>query len=189
MIEEWRDIRDLEGYFQVSNLGRIRALDRHIVKVGVNQTIKGRMLKGHKGKNGYIKTNFSKNGVLYYRLIHRLVAEAFIPNPENKKNVNHKNGIKDDNRLENLEWATDSENSLHAIRTGLTRVRKGEEIYFSKITNRQAYFIKCMFFRDNMSVTQISKVTGLSGRMIADLVKERTWKHIVFPNLEIDDEL
>ena len=128
MEEEWRPVVGFESYYEVSNTGRVRSLDtytsfimngRNIVKF-----IRGRELIPLKGKNGYFTISLHMNGNMRRVPIHRLVAEAFLPNPENKRTVNHKNGIKTDNNLENLEWATDSENILHAVRTGLMNVRK-----------------------------------------------------------------
>ncbi len=68
---------------------------------------------------GYLKVNVCNNGIKCTKLIHRLIAECFIPNPLNKRQVNHKNGIKTDNRIENLEWCSNSENQKHAYKTGL----------------------------------------------------------------------
>lgn len=74
-------------------------------------------LKQWKSRAGYMYVDLNQNGKRVHKRVHRLVAEAFIPNPKNKSDVNHKNGNKSDNRVQNLEWATHSENSLHAYRT------------------------------------------------------------------------
>ena len=107
MLEIWRDIKNYEGIYEVSNLGRIKSISR-------NGTIKeNRILKPNKVM-GYSQVGLQKYGTRKYKKIHRLVAEAFIPNPENKKEVNHKDGNKANNCVDNLEWVTTSENQLHS---------------------------------------------------------------------------
>jgi hypothetical protein len=107
MLEIWRDIKNYEGIYEVSNLGRIKSISR-------NGTIKeNRILKPNKVM-GYSQVGLQKYGTRKYKKIHRLVAEAFIPNPENKKEVNHKDGNKTNNCVDNLEWVTTSENQLHS---------------------------------------------------------------------------
>jgi hypothetical protein len=108
MIEQWLPVKDYEGCYEVSNLGRVKSL--HLVGGAT------RILKGAKKRWGYIEVSLYKNGVGKNRSVHRLVAVAFIPNPENKLEVNHINGDKVDNRVENLEWNTRTENQLHSYR-------------------------------------------------------------------------
>src|SRR5574344_1341602 len=108
--EIWRDIKGYEGYYQVSNYGRVKSSPRIIVRGDINQPIKTRIRKSFITM-GYLKLGLSKKSKTENVFVHRLVAEAFIPNPNNLPCVNHKNEDKTDNRVENLEWCTHKYNS------------------------------------------------------------------------------
>lgn len=108
--EKWNPIEESNNKYSISDMGRVK------------NNITGNMLKPIENRKGYVKVNLHlEHGERLNRQIHRLVAIAFIPNPENKPEVNHKNGIKNDNRVDNLEWVTGEENIRHAYETGLVR--------------------------------------------------------------------
>lgn len=114
MNEEWKDIEGYEGFYQVSNCGNIKSLPRTAKSKGsgireVKETIK----KQSVSSCGYMLVGLHKDSEMKTASVHRLVALAFVPNPEGKPQVNHINGDKKDNRAENLEWVTSSENNLH----------------------------------------------------------------------------
>lgn len=108
MVEVWKDIPEYENLYQVSNLGRVRSLDRTVYNNGGEELRKGSILKGGKaGRNSqYHYVRLSKDGKVTNKYIHRLVAEAFIQNPENKPTVDHLNRDTNNNTLVNLRWAT-----------------------------------------------------------------------------------
>jgi hypothetical protein len=118
MNEVWKDIPGYEGLYQVSNLGRVKSLERFKDNNGGLVRVPEKIMTGGK-RHGYILMFLSKEGSRKTFAAHRLVAQVFIPNPENKPSVNHINGNKQDNRVCNLEWNTYKENTNHAIKTGL----------------------------------------------------------------------
>ena len=125
MDEIWKDIKGYEGIYQVSNIGRVRSLDRW-TEGNKCMFKRGRIIKPFDNK-GYNNTSLSRGGVNKTFATHRLVADAFVPNPYNLPCVNHKDGHKRNNVVENLEWVTYSQNTQHAIRLGLIDVESSKE--------------------------------------------------------------
>lgn len=153
-VEEWRDILGFEGVYLVSNLGNIKIYATGKIKKATLRKGKYVSIALHLGKSAY--KNFS---------VHRLVAIAFIPNPKNKAQVNHKNGIKHDNRVENLEWATASENGIHAYRVlGRVGSNKGKfgKNSFSPCRGISMYSLDGKFIRnfDNTRHVEIELSIG-----------------------------
>ena len=111
MEEIWKDKKDYEGHYQVSNFGRAKSLDRYVKGKGHSlQFKKGRILKPMKDNNGYLKVKLCKDGKEKAFTVHRLVAEAFLPNPHNYSCVNHKDENKQNNNVSNLEWCNSKYN-------------------------------------------------------------------------------
>lgn len=128
MTEIWEDIPGYEGLYQVSNHGRVKCLPKvwfsgmgNNIKRSLPERIKGVRSTG----NGYNQTTLHKDGVAINYTIHRLVAQSFIPNPDNKPQINHKDGNKKNNHVSNLEWCTSAENVNHSWDMGLSKVYPG----------------------------------------------------------------
>ncbi len=130
LAEEWRDVKGYEGLYQVSNLGRARSFHNQY----------GRVIKPVLTQKGYLQVTLSKNGKSRTRPLHILVAQAFIPNPLNKPQVNHMDGNPLNNRFDNLEWATSKENIQHAYKTGLAK--SGANHKNAKLTEYQVKEIR-----------------------------------------------
>ena len=137
IIEEWKAIENYEGYYEISNFGNVR------------NSRTGRTLKLNDRGNGYFCCTLSKNNIRKNQSVHRLVAKAFIDNPEGKQEVNHIDGNKFNNHVDNLEWTTRSENETHAMNNGLckynkpviaTNVATGESIEFRSVHQAAQHF-------------------------------------------------
>lgn len=163
--EEWRDIKGFEGYYQVSNLGRVRSLDYWYEHIGRGYVLhwelhKGRIMKMQKNK-GYNIVKLAKNSKQVTRQVHRLVAEAFIPNPDNLRVVNHKDENPANNNVDNLEWCTQNYNIHYGgciekiVKSNEYRMRTIEQL--TKSGEHVAY---------HKGITQLIKKTGMNRRTI-----------------------
>lgn len=151
--EIWKDIEGYEGLYQISNFGNVKSLL-------FNHSSYSKLLSNRLVNGGYCQVVLYKNKNRKAFYVHVLVANAFIPNPSNLPEVNHKDGNKTNNNISNLEWVTPRENSLHAVNTGLRTVPKGKEHYKSKRINqfdKLGNFIKVW-----ESMSEISRVLGYS---------------------------
>ena len=175
MIKEiWKDVKGYEWIYKVSSYGRVKSLDRTVPqKDGKKKNIKGKILNPRKSKKGYLKAGLNLNGKEKLYSIHRLVAIAFIPNPENKTEVNHKNGIKTDNRSSELEWATSSENNKHAFKIGLQN-NSGDNNPQSKLSKNDVLEIRELIL--NHSNKNIGKMFKVSAATISDIKTRKTWR-------------
>ena len=171
VTEHWLPCVGYEDLYEVSDLGRVRG--KTILVQRLNQ-------------RGYPSVRFWINGKGLERNPHRLVAEAFVPNPENKRYVNHINGIKTDNNVWNLEWTTNSENQLHAYRLGLQPSKKGENNSNTKLTDIDVTVIKIMY-NSGQKLPEISKKLNIKLSILREIIYGRTWRSNTTPVLKRDD--
>lgn len=176
--EIWSPVKELSDYYEVSTYGRVKSVPRMVNSGhGSKRFVKGGFRKPCLGTTGYWHLTFVINGKTKAARLHRMVAEAFIPNPENKPCVNHRDGDKLNNHVNNLEWCTYSENSIHAHKTGLSSVKKGEDVANSIFKTADVLRIRELF---EMGVTQpeLQKIYSASYAAINSIVRRRTWKHL-----------
>lgn len=180
--EIWKDIPDYEGYYQVSNLGRVKGVERFVKQGLAIRHVKERFLKVYRGWQGYSCVTLCKDKKSKPVPLHRLIAEAFIPNPDNKPEIDHINTIRTDFRLENLRWVTHSENMRNPITKKLVDVnarskdaiRKGVK---SKILRKRKtapkrvyqFNLKGEFIAEYESAREASRVTGVTAMTIAEV--------------------
>ena len=125
-VEVWRPVVGWEGLYEVSNLARVRSVECDTIRYRNGKPITyhkrgGKVIKGKVMPNGYIMVRLHKDGEETNALAHRLVAQAFIPNPDNLPEINHKDGNRANNQVSNLEWCTAQENTIHSWRMGLAK--------------------------------------------------------------------
>ena len=182
-IEEWKNIPEFEGY-QISNIGRVRSIDRFSGnRKGI---IKGKELVQTSNKRRYLEVRLFKNNKSTAKVIHRLVANAFIPNPESKPQVNHIDGNKLNNRVDNLEWMSNSENQKHAYSLGLQPSRAGENNSKAKLTDKDVTLLKELY-NSGKSVVEVSKSTNINLSLIRQIIYGRSWKSNTTPIIKRDD--
>lgn len=120
MEEEWKDIEGYEGLYQISNLGRVKSLERIVERIGKGKILVNERIRNVTNCRGYLQVKLFKNKKYRMFFVHRLVAQAFIPNPNNYPEVNHKDENKENNRVDNLEWCTTEYNCNYGTRNERT---------------------------------------------------------------------
>lgn len=171
VAETWKPIAGWEGVYSVSDHGHVRA------EKGWARFSAGRVLVGSAGRKGYRLVQLYRDGRNHNRIVHRLVAEAFVPNPNRKPVVNHINGVKDDNRAVNLEWVTNAENSAHA-RTVLNAMPRGESVKGARLNPATVRLVRFMHHIMGISSNAISKTFGMSPDAMWKAIHGETWKHV-----------
>lgn len=165
-MEVWKDIEGYSGYLISSN-GNVKSLKTN------------RLLKSHRHPiTGYPHLTINKTDSDLFKtvLVHRLVAKFFIPNPENKPQVNHKNCIKTDNRVENLEWVTKKENCEHAAINNL--YRQGVQHHFTKLTPEEVKEIRWLYKQGGITQKSLGKTFGVTKAAIRFIIIRKNWKSV-----------
>lgn len=162
----WEPVRGFEEYYLVSPRGQIYSIRRGII---LSTFISA----------GYEQTELNVSGKHYKRLIHRLVAEAYIPNPNNLPCVNHIDGDPLNNEVSNLEWCTYSENMVHASQHGLLRT-VGENQHSSKLTEKDVRYIRSVYRKGDLNYgsSALGRKFGVDHKAIHSVVTGKTWRNV-----------
>lgn len=176
--EVWRSVPGFEAAYLINQWGVVKSTSRY-VKCGKNGSALrfkvGQVIKPYLGTDGYFYVFLSCNNKTKHFAIHRLLAILFILNPENKREVNHKNTIRTDNSLDNLEWATPKENIQHSIKIGTnTQCLPGENNPAARLTNREVLEIRA----ESGSHISIAKKYNVSRRTVGFIKRRERWAHL-----------
>lgn len=178
MSELWKPIEGYEGFYVVSNYGRVKSLERYQTNRSKQQLVKEKILKQSTSNCGYKRVELCKNGKRKPFSVHRLVAIAFVPNPKNKPQVNHIDENKANNYFENLEWCTSKENNNHGTHNKRISMTKGKKV--------QAFDKKGNFLMEFHSISEAHRQTGVNQQCISFCIAGKykqaggyIWKEIV----------
>ena len=171
MNEVWKDVTGYEGYYQVSNKGRYRSKDRYVDRKQNPYVLKGKILTGTVNDSGYVLVQCGDK----QERLHRIVAIEFVDNQYGKTCINHKNGIKKDNRAINLEWCTRNENIQHANKLGLID-NSGVNNKHSKMNDASVRIVKEAV--KYVKQKDLAEYYNVSVSTINGIIKGRTWQHV-----------
>lgn len=170
--EQWLPVVGYEEFYAVSSRGRVKRLSPNC------GTAIGHIRVPCLNSVGYPQLILSVNRKRICVTVHSLVAKAFIPNPDNLPQVNHKNGIKHDNRVENLEWVSVRGNRLHAIEHNLINTAKGTRCWNAKLTDKAVAEIRARWIPYKVSQASLAAEYGVSPAVIQLIVTRKKWKHV-----------
>ena len=177
--EEWKDVHGYVGYYQVSNLGNVRSVDRYVNNhKGDKAFRKGKPLTKSLDDKGYVRYTFRMGKSKKMKRGHRLVAEAFIPNPNQHTIINHKDGNKQNNHISNLEWCTHRHNSQHAESMGLVNHVKGSNHYKATTTENDVRAMRRLYAKGEHTQKQIAEIFSINSNTIKHILARRSWPGI-----------
>ena len=170
--EEWRPVSGYEGRYEVSNLGEVASLS-------YNGTGKRKNLVGYIDKYGYRRYLFNVLGERKKYFAHRVVANAFINNPDNLPQVNHINCNKLDNKVSNLEWCTNEYNLRHARHNNRIKPLKGEKSGNAKLSRNDVLDLRWLYKEGYGSAIKLAKLFGVSSSQARRIISKRRWAHVI----------
>ena len=169
-MEQWQDIIRYEGFYEISNRGRVRRIaPGHGAKPG-------KILKGSYAHKGYHTVTLCRDGICKTFTAHRLVAEHFLQNPNSVAQVHHKDGNKSNNNATNLEWVTGAQNESHAKTRGLKA--RGERHGNSRLNESDVREIRARYTSQRISQRQLARQYGVSQNQIWKILNGRSWKYL-----------
>lgn len=174
--EIWKPIKGFETAYEISNKGRVKSLSRFTTVKNHQRLVKSRMIKLNPSDHGYLMFGIRINKFRKAGYVHRIVAETFVPNPKNLPEVNHKDGNKQNNNSENLEWCTHKDNVHHGIRTGLT-VNYGENSKNHVLTEKEVIKFR-RICRKGETISSISELFNKNNKTIRCAISGDSWKYL-----------
>jgi NUMOD4 motif-containing protein/HNH endonuclease len=193
-MEIWKDIPEYEGLYQVSNMGRVKSLDRWITqkysreKGYYNRLMLGKIINPFSDKNGYQYVSLSKDNKVKRGCVHYLVLKTFIGERPSSYDCNHLNGQKNDNRLENLEYCTKSDNLKHSYRVLNRKHRKypiGNQHHKAKLTDSDVINIRQLYSSEIHTQKELAQIFGVTQTNISIIVRGEGWKHLPSDTIKI----
>jgi len=168
MQEKWKPIGGYEELYEISNTGRVKSY---------HHSHNGRIISPDKSNHGHLRIKLCRNGNKDRKLVHRLVAKSFIPNPDNKPQINHIDGNPANNNVNNLEWSTQSENIKHAYDIG-NKSKAGEAHHMNKLSENDVLEIRAAYKLGCFLQKEIARAYGVRSTTISRIVNRKNWTHI-----------
>ena len=174
----WKPVKGYEGIYEVNKNSTVRSIDHLVVCKNRGRRIqKGRVLKTRISLKGYVQVSLSKNTVRFNTGVHRVAAIAFIPNPKNLPQVNHIDGNKQNNRIENLEWCTNSYNQNHAVKNKLINPNYGEKHHQAKLQNFEVQIARNLHYSGATNI-KLAKYYNISATAMSKILRKITYTNI-----------
>ena len=170
-IEQWRDIPGYDGIYQASSFGRIKSISRSVPTKKGTQFVKERILK-HSINKGYARISLSYKNIVYRKAVHFFVASCFLPNPESKKYINHKDGDKLNNKVDNLEWCTSSENEQHSYKS-LGKINSHRKLSEHDLIYIKANAVKAKRYMGGGNIAEIAKMFSVHKKTIHNVLNNK----------------